>query len=86
MGSILIDWKYLLRTETSRKSLLKIFFYNNKVTRKVEDFQKLSKKEIHLSLQSDSAKYNKPFKFISWSNFPEGHHTLSPDIWGKTFF
>ena len=65
MGLIPNDWKHLLRTETSQKSLLKIFCYNNKVTRKVKDFQKLSNKEIYLSLQSDSAKYNKPFKFIS---------------------
>ena len=43
------DWKHLLRTETSQKSLLKIFCYNNKVTREVKDFQKLSNKEIYLS-------------------------------------
>ena len=85
MGLIPNDWKHLLRTETSQKSLLKIFCYNNKVTRKVKDFQKLSNKEIYLSLQSSSIKYNKPFKFISWLNFLEGHHFLSPDIWGKFF-
>ena len=34
---------------------------------------------------SNSAKHNKPFKFISWPNFPERHHILSPDISGKTF-
>ena len=59
------DWKNLLKTKTFQKSLLKIFFYNNKVTRKVKDFQKLTNKEIYLSLQSNSAKYNKPFKFTS---------------------
>ena len=64
MGLIPNDWKHLLRTETSQKSLLKIFCYNNKVTRKVKDFQKLSNKEIYLSLQSNSAKYSKTFKFI----------------------
>ena len=42
MGSISNDWKHLLRTETSQKSLLKIFCYNNKVTWKVKDSQKLS--------------------------------------------
>ena len=75
----------MLRTDTSQKSLLKIFCYNNKVTRKVKDFQKLSKKEIYFTLQSNSTKYNKPFELISWPNFFEEHHILSPDIWGKTF-
>ena len=86
MGLIPNDWKHLPRIVTSQKSLLKIFDYSNKVTRKVKDFQKLSNKEIYLSLQSNSAKYNKPFKFISWPNFLEGHHILSPDIWRKSFF
>ena len=85
MGLIPSDWKHLLRTETSQKSLLKIFCYNKKVTRKVKDFQKLSNKEIYLSLQSNSAKYNKTFKFFSWPNFLEGYHIFSPDIWPKTF-
>ena len=85
MGSITNDWKHLLRTETSQKSLLNIFYYNNKVTRKVKDFQKLSNKEIYFILQSNSTKYNKPFEFISWPNFLEEYHILSPDIWGKTF-
>ena len=85
MGLIPNDWKHLLRTEISQKSLLKIFYYNNKVTRKVKNFQKLSNTEIYLSLQSNSAKYNKPFKFISWPNFLEGHHILSPNIRSKTF-
>ena len=66
MGSIPNDWKHLLRTETSQKSQLKIFYYNNKVTRKVKDFQKLSNKEIYFNLSSNSTKYNKPFKFISF--------------------
>ena len=85
MGVILNDWKHLLRTETSQKSLSKIFCYNNKVTRKAKDFQKLYNEEIYLRFQSNSAKYNKPFKFISWPNFLEGHHVLSPDIWSKSF-
>ena len=85
MGLIPNDWKHLLRTETSQKSLLKIFYYNNKVTRKVKNFQTLSNTEIHLSLQSNSAKYNKPFKSISWPNFLEVHHILSPNFWSKTF-
>ena len=85
MGLIPDDWKHLLRTGTSQKSLLKIFCYSTQVTRKIKDFQKLSNKEIYLSLQSNSAKYKKPFKFISWPNFLEGHHILSPDIRGKTF-
>ena len=87
MGFIANDWKHLLRTETSQKSLLKTFCYNNKVTRKVKNFQKLSNKEIYFTLQSNSTKYNKTFKCISWPNFldEQEHHFLSPDIWGKTF-
>ena len=75
MGSISNDWKQLLR---------KYFCYNNKVTRKVKDFHKLSNKEIYFTLQSNSTKY-KPFKFISWPDFLEEHHILSLDIWGKLF-
>ena len=85
MDLILNDWKYLLRTETSQKFLLKTFYYSSKGTRKVKDFQKLSNKEIYFILQYNSTKYNKPFKSISWPNFPEGRHILSPEIWGKTF-
>ena len=39
MGSIINDWKHLLRTETSQKYLLKTFCGNNKATKKVKDFQ-----------------------------------------------
>ena len=69
MGLIPNDWKHLLRTETSQKSYLKTFYYNIKDSRKVKDFQKLSNNEIYFTLQSNSTKYNKPFKFISWPNF-----------------
>ena len=75
----------MIRNAYFFKSLLKIFCYNNKVTRKVQEFKKISNKEIYLSLQSNSAKYNKPFKFILWPNFLEGHHIFSPDVWSKTF-
>ena len=85
MDVILNNCKHLLRTETSQKSLLKTFYYNNNGTRKLKDFQKLSNKEIYLTLQSSSTKHNKPFKFISWPNFFEGHRILSPEILGKTF-
>ena len=71
MDLILNDWKHLLRTETSQKSLLKIFYYNNKVTMKVKDFQKLSNKEIYFTFQSNSTKYNKLFKLISRPNLLE---------------
>ena len=54
-----------IRTETSQKSLLKVFYYNNKVIRKLKDFQKLFSKEIYFSYSPISAKYNKPFEFIS---------------------
>ena len=43
------------------------------------------KKFIYFTLQSNSTKYNKLFKFTSWSNFLEGHHILSPEIWRKNF-
>ena len=36
-------------------------------------------------LQSYSTKYNIAFKFISWSNFLEGHNIVSPEICDKTF-
>ena len=57
MDSIPNDWKRLIRTETSEKFLLKMFCYNNKVARKVKDFQKLSNKEIYFTHQSNSTKY-----------------------------
>ena len=65
MGLILNDWKHLLRTKTSQKSLLNIFCYNSKVTRKLKDFRKLSNKKTYFTLQSKSTKYNKPLRFIS---------------------
>ena len=52
MDLITNDWKHLHRTEASQKSLLKFFCYNNKVTRKVKDFKKLSNKEIFTSKPS----------------------------------
>ena len=38
MDSTHSDWKHLLETKTSQKSLLKSFYYNNKGTSKVKDF------------------------------------------------
>ena len=63
------------KTKTSQKSLLKSFYYNNKGTKKVKDSQKLSNKEIYFIPLLNSAKYNKPCKFILWPNLLEGHHT-----------
>ena len=85
MDLISNDWKHLRRTETSQKSFLKTFYYNNKSSKKVKDFQKLSNKTIYLTRQSISTKYNKPFKFILLPKFLEGLHILSPEIWSKTF-
>ena len=79
------DWKHLLGIEPSIKSLLKIFYFNNKGIRKVKYFKKLPNKKINISLQSNSVKYNKSSKFVSWPNFPEGHDIFSPDICSKTF-
>ena len=76
----------LLNFSTSEISQLELLPFknfllqHNKVTRKAKNFEKLSNKEIYFSLQSNIAKYNKPFKFISWPNFLEGHHILIPDI------
>ena len=78
MDLILNDWKHLLRTETSQKSILKSFYYKNKELRKVKNSEELSNKEIYFPLQSISTKYNKSFKFISWSNMLEGRHILIP--------
>ena len=60
------DWKHLLRSKTSQKSFLKTFYYNNKGTRKLKDFRKLSNKEIYFILQSNRTRYKNPFNFISW--------------------
>ena len=62
MALIPNDWKQLLRTESSQKSLLKTFYYSNKGTRKVKDFQKLSNKETYFTLLYNSTKYKKPVK------------------------
>ena len=63
MGSI--DWKHLLRTETCQKSFLKIFSYNNKVTRKVKDFE-----------NSPIKKFTSPFNLIvvTTTNFSNSFH------------
>ena len=74
------DQKHLLRTETS---LWKTFYWSNKDTRKVKDFQKLSNKEIYCTPHFNSTKCNKLLEFISWPNFLEGHHILCPKIWGE---
>ena len=60
MDLISSAWKHVLRTETSQKFLLKNFYYNNKGTKKVKDFQKLSNKEIYFILRSNGTKQNKP--------------------------
>ena len=75
MNLIPNDWNHSLR-----KTPLKTFYYNNKGTKKVKYFQKLSNKETYFTVQSNSTKYNKPIKLISWLNFLEGYHILSPDI------
>ena len=60
MDLISSAWKHVLRTETSQKFLLKNFYYNNKGTKKVKDFQKLSNKEIYFILRTNSTKQKKP--------------------------
>ena len=73
LGSIPNNWKHLRRTETSQKSFIKTFCYNNKATKSLikslnsKRLPKLSNKEIYLTVLY----------------IPEEHHILSPDIWGK---
>ena len=78
MGTILNDWKHLLRTETSQKFFLKIFCYNNKVTRKVKDFQNslINKFTSPFNLQQT-------FQIHFMAKLLEVNHILSPDMWGK---
>ena len=72
-------------TVTSQQSLLKVFFFNARGTKKMKNLQKLSNKEIYFTLQNNNENYNKPSKFISWTNYIEGNPVLSPKNWGKTF-
>ena len=75
MDLILNDWKHLIRIETTPKSFLKTFYYNNKY--------------IYSILQSivlnTTNQYNKAFKFISWPNFLEGHHITCQWVPGDFF-
>ena len=75
----------LLKNETSQESLLKVFYFNNRGTRKIKNFQKLSNKDIYFTLQNNNEDYNKPFKFISWQNLIQENYVLSPEFWGKVF-
>ena len=51
-----------------------------KSTRKVEDVQELSNKEFYFALQYNSTKWcKKLFKFISGTNFLEGHHIFNQE-------
>ena len=56
MEFIVSNWKHLFRIENSQKVLSNFFYYNNKGTRKVKDFQKLRNKEIYFAFQSNSTK------------------------------
>ena len=77
------DWMPILKSKTSQESLLKIFCYNNRGKRKVKNLQKLSNKEIYFALQNNNENYNKPFKFITWTNIFNEHSVFNPDTWGK---
>ena len=66
MDLIRNESKHILRDETSQKCLFKTFWNNNKSTRKIKAFLKPSNEEIYFTLQSNSTKYLKPFKFNSW--------------------
>ena len=64
--------KKLLKNLSLRFSVLS----KKSVTRKIKNLQKLSNKEIHVTLQFDNSKH-RPFQFILWSNFIEGFKNLS---------
>ena len=50
------DWKRKIEKDASQKSLCKILCFNKSVIRKVKEFQNLSNKETHMTLQSDNTK------------------------------
>ena len=79
------DSKHLLRIESYQKFSLRTFYYNNKDTREVKDFQKLSDQEKYFTFQSNKTNYNKPFKFVSRANSLERHNIRSHKIWGRGF-
>ena len=64
MDLILNDWKHLIRIETTPKSTLRTFYYNNKYIYSI----------LQSIARNTTNQYNKAFKFISWPNFLEGHH------------
>ena len=65
------DWIHLLTTKVSQQFLLKVFYFNSRGTKKIKTHQKLSNKGIYFTLQFNNKNYNKPFKFISWTNYIE---------------
>ena len=75
---ILNNWLHALKTETSQQSLFKVFYFNYKGTKMVKNLQKLSNKEIYFSLQNNNENFNRPFKFISWTNYIDGNPALAP--------
>ena len=75
----------ILNSKTFQESLFKIFHYNKRSIRKVKSLQKLSNKEIYFILQNNNENYNKPFKFITWTNAFNEHSVITPDTWGKIF-
>ena len=75
----------MLKTETSQQSLLKVFCFNYKGTKKVKNFQKPSNKEIYFTLQNNNENFNRPFKFISWTNHIDENLVFTPETWGKIF-
>ena len=76
---------HLLKTKTSQQSLLKVFYFNYRGIKKIKNFQKLSNEEIYFTLQNNNENYNRPFKFISWTNHIEGNPVFNPETWGKIF-
>ena len=47
--------------------------------------QKLSNKEIYFTLQNNNENYNRPFKFISWTNRIDRNPVFTPKTWDKIF-
>ena len=69
----MIGYIHLLKNKTSWESLLKVFYFNNRGTRKVKNLQKLSNKDIYFTLQND----NEDYIIIDLLNLFHGKTTLN---------
>ena len=80
------DWIHLVKTKTSQQSLLKVFCFNHRSTKK----KKINKSKISRNFQTK--KFTLLYKIImriiiniSWTNHIEGNLVLNPKTLGKIF-